>query len=265
VTPSAVNPLTVTDLSAGYPGRKVISGLTLPPIKAGEITALVGPNAAGKSTLLRSIAGLLPVMGSLQLGTNDLVRMTPRQRSALCALMPQLSPQRSTLTVLESVIASLQSGAPPKADISVLDRATAVLCKLGIESMAFDRTDRISGGQRQLASLAQALVREPDLLLLDEPTSALDLRHQIEVMKVATAAAREGRIVIAVLHDLGLAARWADSVIVLHKGEMHVAGTPKEAITPEMLAAVYGVRARVTQDIENVLNIAAIDTLGAAV
>ncbi|HWK98332.1 MAG TPA: ABC transporter ATP-binding protein, partial [Parapedobacter sp.] len=102
-------------------------------------------------------------------------------------------------------------------------------------------------GQRQMASLARSVVREPHILLLDEPTSALDLRHQLKVMRLARSFAQDGRIVVMVLHDLNLAMRWADRVVVMHQGELVSQGAPIEAITPAVIESVYGVRIRVEQ------------------
>lgn len=241
--------LTVSNLVAGYRKRPVIRGLTLPPIRPGEVTALVGPNAAGKTTLLRALAGLIPASGSIRLGERELLPLGPAARAAITGFMPQSLPQRAALTVLEGVIAAFRASPPdiaaePSQQL-VHERAIAILDRLGIVGIALERLDQLSGGQRQLASLAQALVREPQVLLLDEPTSALDLRHQVQVMKVVRSVAADGKVVVAVLHDLALAARWADTVVVLHQGALHAIGTPHDAMTVEMLADVYGVRARI--------------------
>lgn len=120
---------------------------------------------------------------------------------------------------------------------------TLVLC--GITDIALDPLDCLSGGQRQLCSLAQSLVSDPSILLLDEPTSALDLRHQATVMGVVRELAAAGKIVICVLHDLSQAARWADSIVVLNHGALYLHGAPDEAVTPQMLSEVYAVEARV--------------------
>lgn len=238
--------LNIAHLSVGYPRRPVIRDLSLPPIEPGKILALVGPNGAGKTTLVRALAGLLPASGVVQLGSRNLLQLRPPARAACTAFMPQSLPQRIVLSVLEGVLASARAthtgGKAP-----ARDRAAAVLERLGIIDIALEPMDQLSGGQRQLASLAQALVREPQLLLLDEPTSALDLAHQVHVVKLVRGVAASGCIVVAVLHDLNLAARWADAIAVLDKGSLHDIGAPARTITTQMLAAVYGVRATVTQ------------------
>lgn len=240
--------LTIQNYSAGYRGRPVIQGLTLPPIEPGTVSALVGPNGAGKSTLLRSIAGHLPGHGSAKLGQLELDRMVLAERTRHVSFMPQALPQRVALTVLEAVLSALRMSPVAGQTIGASQmhhRAMAVLDRIGIAHIAMERLDRLSGGQRQLASLAQAIVREPKLLLLDEPTSALDLRHQVLVMSLVSQFAAEGRIVVVVLHDLNLAVRWSGGVVVLNAGSLDVAGKPEDAITSELLARVYGVKARV--------------------
>jgi len=241
--------LTVTRLSAGYGAREVLRDVSLPSIRGGQFVALVGPNGAGKSTLLKAMAGLVPATGSVRLGTRELLGLSARGRSALVGFMPQAIPQRVGLTVLETVLAALNAAprerptAPTRPDGP--ERAMSVLERVGIPALAMRSLDRLSGGQRQLASLAQALVLEPSVLLLDEPTSALDLHHQVTVLTLLRECTDEGRVVIAAMHDLNLAVAYADLMIVLRDGAVEIAASPAAALTPPLLARVYGVRARV--------------------
>jgi iron complex transport system ATP-binding protein len=240
--------LSASGLSAGYRNRPVLRNLRIAPLKAGKVTALVGPNAAGKSTLLRSLAGLVPATGTVRLGDHDLNALGLAQRAEYVAYMPQTLPQNAELTVLEGVIAALKASPLAGFDVSgpqTRSRAVSVLERLGILDLAMESVARLSGGQRQLASLAQAIVRAPQLLLLDEPTSALDLRHQLDVMTIVRELAREGRIVVMVLHDLTLAASWADHLVVLDHGKVVSEGPLEEALSSSILSAVYGVEARV--------------------
>ncbi len=235
--------LDISDLSAGYGARKVLRGLTLPPIPGGQVTALVGPNGAGKTTLLRAVAGLVPASGTIRFGTEDLLAASAQQRSAVMAFMPQFLPQRMSLSVVEAVISALRASPPSNTTWSAdgfRDSSLDVLARLGIVDLALNAFDQLSGGQRQLASLAQALVRQPKLLLLDEPTSALDLRHQLQVMQIVREVAAAGTTVIAVLHDLQAAARWADNVVVMKDGALYSSGAASDAITSAMLREVYG-------------------------
>ncbi|MFT3940230.1 ABC transporter ATP-binding protein [Rhodopseudomonas sp.] len=214
----------------------------LPPIPAGTLTALVGPNGAGKTTLLRAIAGLVRATGTLRFGTLDLLTATAAERAGIMAFMPQFAPQRLTLTVIEAVISALRaSPAQSSVDSSHYEIAIATLMQLGIANLALQPFDRLSGGQRQLASLAQALVRRPQLLLLDEPTSALDLHHQLQVMTLARGVAADGGTVIAVMHDLQTAARWADTIVVVRAGTLYSSGSATETITSAMIREVYSV------------------------
>jgi len=235
--------LDISTLSAGYGARKVLRDLTLPPIAGEQVTALVGPNGAGKTTLLRAIAGLVPASGAIRFGTEDLLAASAQRRSAVMAFMPQFLPQRMSLSVVEAVISALRASPPSNTTWSAdgfRDASLDVLARLGIVDLALNAFDQLSGGQRQLASLAQALVRQPKLLLLDEPTSALDLRHQLQVMQIVREVASAGTTVIAVLHDLQAAARWADNVVVMKDGALYSSGASSDAITSAMLREVYG-------------------------
>lgn len=243
----AIRGLAISGLTAGYRGRAVVRDLTLAPFAPGQITALVGPNAAGKSTVLRALAGLLPARGMVRFQGEDLFALSRAERAAKIGFMPQALPQGVALTVIETVIAALRAvpaGVPLTAH-AVRARAANLLVQMGIGALALEPIDRLSGGQRQLVSLAQAVVREPGVLLLDEPTSALDLRHQALVMGLLRRLAGEGRVVVVVLHDLALAARHADHMVVLNHGGCAAEGAPRDAITPDMLARVYGVAGRV--------------------
>ncbi|MDE1145053.1 MAG: ABC transporter ATP-binding protein [Azospirillaceae bacterium] len=240
--------LHVSGLGVGYPRRQVIHDLSLPPLPAGTITALIGPNGAGKSTLLRALAGLLPAKGEVGYDGQSLLGLAPRDLARLVTYMPQSLPQGVALTVIESVITALRVSPPPgeRSDTRFHAEADAVLRRLEIGPLALATLDELSGGQRQLVSLAQAIVRRPRILLLDEPTSALDPRHQIDVMAAVQETARaEGMIVLVVLHDLNLALRWADLVVLLADGALVSTGPPEAAVTAETLAACYHVAARI--------------------
>lgn len=240
--------LRVSQLDVAYKGRQVLHGINLPDIHPGQVVARVGPKGAGKSTLLRALAGLLKARGEVRLGTLDLLNCDRRERAAVLGFMPQTLPEGIELSVLETLLGALR-GADTlglRGNSQALQaKAFAVLEQLGILPMALKSLDSLSGGQKQMVSLAQAVIREPRLLLLDEPTSALDLRYQNDVMGTVRQLADQGRIVVVVLHDLGLAARWADCIMVLQQGRLHTAGTPEQTLTPSMLKQVYGVQARV--------------------
>ena len=242
---AATPTLVLSDLSGGYAQRQVLRGVTLEPLRPGTVTALLGPNGAGKSTLLRAMAGLVPARGSIRWGTQEMLRLDIAARARHLAFMPQAVPPAVMLTVLETVVVAARTAgsAAPAGDLKA--RAIATLDRLGIINLAFERIDRLSGGQRQLVGFAQAIVRDPDILLLDEPTSALDLRNQHEVMRAARDFSRTGRVVVMVLHDLHLALQWADRIVLLAHGRVHAEGEPAAVLTPEALSEVYGVTASV--------------------
>ena len=239
--------LHIEGLSVGYGSRRIIEKLTLPPISGGSVTALIGPNAAGKTTLLRGLAGLIPVKGSVRLDDIELTSLNIAGHARHVTYMPQTLPQRVALTVFEATLSALMSsGNATLSTAEAHERALNVLTRLGIGDLAMRGLDELSGGQRQLASLAQSIVREPSVLLLDEPTSALDIHHQLRVMQLVEELARErGLIVLIVLHDIAQATRYSRRIIVLRQGTIAADGTPEQAVTPEMLAQVYGVEARV--------------------
>lgn len=241
--------LEISNLKAGYGKKVILQDLSIQNIQRGQIVALVGPNAAGKSTLLKSIAGVIPkTKGEILLGNENLLTLSLQKKSALVGYMPQHLPGNVELTVFESLVSALK--ASPLDHVNgqipeVKQRALDVLEELGILHLAMEALHSLSGGQKQTVSLAQAIVRFPKLLLLDEPTSALDLQHQVMVMKSVRNYAAAGNIVLMVIHDLNLAAKWSDRLIILSHGKVYADGTPGEVATVEMLKEVYGVDARI--------------------
>jgi iron complex transport system ATP-binding protein len=219
-------------------GIAALAEVTTPVLRGGEVVAVIGPNGAGKSTLFRRVAGLVGGPGEV---------VVAGARRPPCYL-PQENASRAVLTVYEAVLlARKQAGgggwSVGEGDLAAVD---GVLDELGLASLAFRNLAELSGGQRQLVSLAQTLVREPEILLMDEPTSALDLNRQFEVLSLVRRLARErGLCVLVAIHDLNQALRFADRVMVLAAGRLQAFGTPDEVITPALLERVYGVRARV--------------------
>ncbi len=240
--------LRIADIVCGYGKRRILDKLTLPELQPGRVLSLVGPNGAGKSTLLRAIAGLNKATGSVHYGAVDLLKLSMKGKARYLSFMPQMVPQDVSLPVIDAVISALKASPfdpLDQANASVYTLSLNMLKRVGIEELALQNLDQLSGGQRQLASLARSVVREPSILLLDEPTSALDLRHQVAVMKLIRSFAGDGRIVMVVLHDLNMAMRWSDEVIVLKEGKLVAAGIPEQALTPESVWEVYGIRVRV--------------------
>ncbi len=233
--------LRVEGLEVAYGRTVVLRGVSLPELKGGEVTALLGPNAAGKSTLFRRIVGLLQGPGVVALDGVAVAGST----AGLC-YMPQDTAVNAVLTVFEAVLlARKQGGGGWAVSDAEADAVTSALSMLEIEGLAGRHLSELSGGQRQLVSLAQALVREPRVLLLDEPTSALDLQRQVEVLELLRRLARErGLCVVLAIHDLNQALRFADRVAVLGGGRIVASGVPEAVLTPALLREGYGGEAR---------------------
>ncbi|GEK47710.1 MULTISPECIES: ABC transporter ATP-binding protein [Halomonadaceae] len=225
-------------LSAGYGRRQILAEITTPSFEGGQVVALLGPNAAGKSTLFRRILGLLKGQGEV------VIDGTRAERPV--AYMPQDTGAKAVLTVYESVLLARMQGRALKVAAEDLARVDQALAELGIAALGERDIGDLSGGQRQLVSAAQALVQEPEILMLDEPTSALDLNRQIGLLTVLRRLARERNMLILVaLHDLGHALRFTDQAMVLESGRLIACGPTDQVITPELLRRVYRVESRI--------------------
>ncbi|MGW3283876.1 ABC transporter ATP-binding protein [Streptomyces sp. NPDC001002] len=243
--------LQARQLSLGYGEREVVSRLdvTLPP---GRITVVVGPNACGKSTLLRAMARLLPPLaGSVLLDGRDIHRTPTREVAAALGVLPQ-SPVAPDAIVVADLVGR---GRYPhqgwfrrwtRADdeaVAAAMRATDVL------DLADRSVDELSGGQRQRVWIAMALAQETDVLLLDEPTTYLDISHQLEVLDLLTDLNRDRGVTLAlVLHDLNLACRYADHLIAMKAGRIVAEGTPGDIVTESLVHEVFGLRSAVIPD-----------------
>ncbi|MEN5014915.1 ABC transporter ATP-binding protein [Erwinia sp. Eh17-17] len=237
--------LKINGFNAGYPKRQVIGNLNVPLLPRGKITVLLGPNGCGKSTLLRSLAGLNRAQGELWLNGEDLMTLPFARRASRVVYLPQSLPAGVHLHVLESIIVA-QRASGGRSNASSEAEVMALLEQLGIAHLALSYLDQLSGGQKQLVGLAQSLIRRPELLLLDEPLSALDLNYQFHVMDLVRRETRLRNIVtVVVVHDINIALRHSEHVLMLQNGELIADGLPEEVITPDSLARVYGVKGRI--------------------
>lgn len=230
--------LQLNRVSARYGRRPILTEITTPCFQGGQVVALLGPNAAGKSTLFRRLLGLLKGEGEV------IISGTSAERPV--GYMPQDTGAKAVLTVYESVLLARMQGRGLKVqpeDLAQVDRA---LGELAITALGERDIGGLSGGQRQLVSAAQALAQEPEILMLDEPTSALDLNRQISLLTVLRRLADERQMLILVaFHDLGHALRFADAAMLLENGRLIACGPTAEVITPTLLRQVYQVAARI--------------------
>jgi len=242
--------LETRSLSLTLGGKLVVDGVDL-TLGSDRFTAVVGPNGAGKSSLLRSIAGLHPAAtGDVLFRGDDLRRLRLRERARRVAYVEQGSHAEFTMSVRQVVeLGRLpfqpRWAAPTQDDDSIVEEA---LCTVGIEDLADRELDTLSGGEQQRVHLARALAQQPSLLLLDEPTNHLDIRAQIASTMLVRSLVGTGVTVVAVLHDLNLVTGYADDLVVLSGGRLVAAGPVQEVLTEELVASVFGVRARVRDD-----------------
>ena len=236
--------LTVRDLHYGYGARTVLQGIDM-TVAAGEVVSLVGPNGSGKSTLLRCLNGVLqPSRGVLNLDGRD-TRSYPRRALARAiAYVPQQQGPAISLSVVDMITLGR---APHRAyGTQARDREIVldVVEQLGLGPLALRSFAALSGGERQRVLLARALVQGERLLLLDEPTSALDLKHQLDTLSIVRTLARSrGRGVLIAIHDLALASRFSDRLVMLDSGRVHTSGRWQDVVAARHLEAVYDVSA----------------------
>lgn len=231
-------------------GRRLIIDDVDCTVPGGAVGALLGPNGAGKSTLLHLIAGVERAdAGAARLGERDLAALRRRDRARVLALAEQEVQDAPGLRVAEVVALGRTPylgafAGPGELDRTVVRRS---LEDLGLVELADREYETLSGGERQRVNLARALAQEPELLLLDEPTNHLDVRAQLTMLGLLRELANGGLTVLAALHDLSLAAGYADHVIVLASGRVQAAGAPADVLTPHLIREVWGVDAEVLE------------------
>jgi iron complex transport system ATP-binding protein len=238
-------------VTVGYGGAPVVRDLTL-DVPDGRVTSIIGPNGSGKSTLLRTLSRLLrPSSGSVRLDGEPIGSIPTRDIARRLALLPQ-SPLAPEGLVVRDLVG--RGRHPHQRWFSQWSEHDEEIVTLALElTDTTDLRDRpletLSGGQRQRAWIAMTLAQDTDMMLLDEPTTFLDLAHQVEVLDLVTRLNRDrGRTVAMVLHDLNLAARYSDVIVVMKEGTIVATGTPSQVFTAGMLRSVFGLEAEVLQD-----------------
>ncbi|MBR0829274.1 ABC transporter ATP-binding protein [Bradyrhizobium manausense] len=237
--------LTAQGVNVSLGSRAVLHDISL-SLSPGHLVALVGPNGAGKTTLLRALAGLVPATGSIEVGGRALASLSLRQRARRFAYLPQGHIVHWPLPARDIVaLGRYPHGATDPARLSPRDAEAVARAMQAADVVEFAdrRATELSGGERSRVALARVLATEAPVILADEPTSSLDPRHQLDVMQTLRKAADSGVLVIVVTHDLGLAARFADRVLVMSAGKLVSQGKPVEALSEQVLADVFRVTA----------------------
>jgi len=237
--------VTAQGLAVKLAGRQVLRDVSI-SLSAGHLVALVGPNGAGKTTLLRALAGLVPSEGVIHVRGDALSSLSLRERARRFAYLPQGHLVHWPLPARDIVaLGRYPHGATDPARLTAKDAEAVLRAMQAADVMDFSerRVTELSGGERSRVALARALAVEAPVILADEPVSSLDPRHQLDVMKTLRAAADTGAMVVVVTHDLGLAARFADTVLVLSDGRLVSHGAPAEALSEQVMAEVFRISA----------------------
>jgi iron complex transport system ATP-binding protein len=235
--------LTLNNVSAGYNGADVIKNISM-DVKENQNLSIIGPNGGGKTTLLRVIANLLPFRGDVEIDGKSTLKMKQREISLRIAMLSQTAGIYFAYSIYDTVmmgryphIKSRFLGLPSAEDKDCVDEC---LEAVGLTHERDKEITKLSGGQLQRVFLARTLAQQPDIILLDEPTNHLDLRHQIELIEyLRDWASKKRRVVIGVMHDINLAMRLSDNLMVIKDGQTQAHGKTSEVITNELLKDVY--------------------------
>lgn len=233
--------LKIQSLSVSYGSRHILRDVSL-DAQSGEILALIGPNGAGKSTLIRAASGVIPYAGHVRANGDDFASLNPMRRAKYIATVPQAVSMPPAFTVWETVLLGRTPylgflGQPSEHDEEI---ARQSLQKVSALPFADRRVGELSGGEQQRVLLARALCQSTPILLLDEPTAHLDLQYQVSLLELITKLAHNDNLAVLVaLHDLNLAAHYADRIALMVAGKIKAIGKPKEVLQPELIAEAY--------------------------
>jgi iron complex transport system ATP-binding protein len=233
--------LKIQNLSASYNGHQVLHDVSL-EVHSGEVLALIGPNGAGKSTIIRAASGVIPSTGQVRTNGDDFHLLDPMQRARYMAVVPQAISLPPAFTVWETVLMGRTPYLGFLGHASSLDEELArqALSRVHALTFADRRVGELSGGEAQRVLLARALCQSTPILLLDEPTAHLDLQYQVSLLELIRELARDENLAVLVaLHDLNLAARYADRVAMLVGGHLKAIGSPRDVLTPEAISQAY--------------------------
>ena len=242
--------LKIESLSVNYGSRRVLHDASL-DVQSGEVLALIGPNGAGKSTLIRAVSGVIPMQsGHVRTNGDDFNALSPMQRARYIATVPQAVSLPPAYTVWETVLLGRTPylnflGQPSQKDEDLARRA---LDRVSALTLAERRVGELSGGEGQRVLLARALCQSTPILLLDEPTAHLDLQYQVSLLELVHELAHNDHLaVLLALHDLNLAARYADRIALMVGGEIKASGKPEQVLRPDLIEAAYCLPVRVVK------------------
>lgn len=242
--------LSINKLSFNYAATQILNEVDF-DVELGEVLSIVGPNGSGKSTLLKCINRILKTKrNTILIDGQDTSKLNLKQLSMLMGYVPQTSTSSFPFTVFDIVL----MGRKPYIHWNISDRDNEIVAEmldfLDISHLAMRHFNELSGGEQQKVIIARALAQQPQLLLLDEPTSSLDIKHQLEILcMLKSLTQNKERSVIVSMHDLNLASRFSDRMLMLKKGSVYAVGTPEEVLTEENLKVVYGIKASVSLSI----------------
>ena len=240
----------IKDLSFSYGSNKILDDLEI-VVGDSEVLGLIGPNGSGKTTLIKCIDRILKPKGSIFLDGRDIKAMSRQDIARYLGYVPQSSSSVLSTTVFDTILMGRRPHMGWRVAEEDIERVVETMELLHIEEFALKDFNELSGGQKQKVLVARALCQEPEVLLLDEPTSNLDLKHQLEVMEIIRDLVRKTDIsAVMAIHDLNLASRYADTLVMLKKGRIYATGDPVSLLTSGNVRSVYGVEAVVIDSFE---------------
>ncbi|MFW6013774.1 MAG: ABC transporter ATP-binding protein [Nanoarchaeota archaeon] len=242
----------IEGLSFSYQSEKVLHGLSL-ELNKGEFIGLVGCNGSGKSTLLRCIDNILtPQKGSIMLGRENIKELSQNELAKKIGYVAQSETRNFPATVFDTILMGRkphQTWKPSERDLEI---TAETISGLGLDELAMNDINRLSGGQRQKVCIGRALAQQPKAILLDEPTASLDIKHQLHVLNLLKNLAKNGTMIITALHDLNMAVKYADKIVMLKDGVIHSAGG-KEVLCKKNIEEVYGVTVEIHKGVDEVV------------
>ena len=238
--------LAIEEVRFSYGQTPVLKGVTIEEVAPGKITAIMGPNAAGRTTYFKCIAGLLKPQAFIRLDGVDLREYSREDITRQMSYLPPESPVNAVPTVFEVILLARKHTRSWRVSEEDLRAVARVLDDLDIEELSTRFLNELSGGRKQVVSIPQSLVRHPQISLMDEPTSSLDLQHQLEVLDlIIQVTVKRGITTLISVHDLNLSAKYAARFLVMHQGEVYASGDAEQVLTADLLRDVCGVFANV--------------------